>query len=66
LSEVAGSDIAPTPDWAKLPDGWSLKEIGRVGLGGNDNAYAFDRVEHPMIVFDRSGNFLRSGVKASP
>ena len=44
----------------------TLKGVGRVGLGGNDNAYAFDRVEHPMIVFDRSGNFLRSGVKASP
>jgi DNA-binding beta-propeller fold protein YncE len=26
----------------------------------NDNVYIFNRGEHPMIVFDREGNFLRS------
>jgi hypothetical protein len=55
LSEAAGSDIAPAPRLGEIADGWSLKEIGRVGLGSNDNAYVFDRVEHPMIVFDRRG-----------
>ena len=27
---------------------------------GDDNVYAFNRGEHPMIVVDRDGNFLRS------
>ena len=47
-------------DWAKLPDGWSFKEAGGVGVDSNDKVYVFNRGEHPMMVFDRAGNFLRS------
>ena len=47
-------------DWAKLPPGWSFKEVGGVGCDKNDNVYVFNRGEHPMMVFDRNGNFLRS------
>jgi hypothetical protein len=47
-------------DWAKLPDGWSFKEVGGVGVDGKDKVYVFSRGEHPMMVFDRQGNFLRS------
>src|ERR1700692_476027 len=46
--------------WGKLPDGWSFHEVGAVGVDRNDNVYVFNRGEHPMIVFDRDGNFLRS------
>ena len=31
-----------------------------VGVDNNDNVYVFNRGEHPMMVFDREGNFLRS------
>ena len=47
-------------DWAKLPDGWSFKEVGGVGVDTRDNVYVFNRGDHPMMVFDRDGNFLRS------
>src|SRR3984885_14295657 len=47
-------------NWAKLPDGWSFKEVGAVGCDRQDNVYVFNRGEHPMMVFDRDGNFLRS------
>ena len=47
-------------DWAKLPDGWSFKEAAAVGADSNDKVYVFSRGEHPMMVFDRDGNFLRS------
>lgn len=46
--------------WAKLPAGWSFKEVGGVGVDTHDNVYVFNRGEHPMLVFDRDGNFLRS------
>ena len=46
--------------WGKLPDGWSFHEVGAVGVDRQDNVYVFNRGEHPMIVFDRDGNFLRS------
>ena len=46
--------------WGNLPDGWSFKEAAAVGVDSNDNVYVFNRGEHPMMVFDREGNFLRS------
>ncbi|MBI3328444.1 MAG: hypothetical protein HYZ81_17300 [Nitrospinae bacterium] len=46
--------------WGKLPDGWSFKEVGAVGVDAKDNVYVFNRGQHPMMVFDRKGNFLRS------
>ena len=46
--------------WGKLPDGWSFLDVAAVGVDGRDQVYAFNRGEHPMIVFDRGGNFLRS------
>lgn len=50
----------PVENWAKLPPGWSFKEIGSVGVDAKDNVYVFNRGEHPMIVFDRDGNFIKS------
>jgi DNA-binding beta-propeller fold protein YncE len=47
-------------NWATLPDGWSFKEVAAVGVDAHDNVYAFNRGEHPMMVFDRNGKFLRS------
>lgn len=46
--------------WGKLPEGWSFREVAAVGVDKQDLLYAFSRGEHPIIVFDREGNFLRS------
>ena len=46
--------------WGQLPDGWKFKEVAAVGVDSNDNVYAFNRGEHPMIIFDKKGHFLRS------
>jgi hypothetical protein len=51
--EVAG-------DWAKLPDGWAFGDVAAVAVDKQDRVYVFNRGEHPMIVFDRQGKFLRS------
>ncbi|MGE0713922.1 MAG: peptidyl-alpha-hydroxyglycine alpha-amidating lyase family protein [Alphaproteobacteria bacterium] len=48
------------PDWAKLPDGWSFRDVAGVAVDGKDQVYVFNRGAHPMMVFDRDGNFLRS------
>ena len=50
----------PAEGWMKLPPGWVTKDVAAVGVDRWDNVYAFNRGEHPMIVFDRDGNFLRS------
>lgn len=47
-------------DWAQLPDGWSFNDVAAVAVDHKDRVYVFNRGEHPMIVFDRDGKFLRS------
>ena len=46
--------------WAKWPEGWDSGDVAAVGVDRHDNVYAFNRGPHPMVVFDRAGNFLRS------
>jgi len=46
--------------WAKLPDGWEFRDVAGVAVDSKDQVYVFNRSEHPMMVFDREGNFLRA------
>ena len=46
--------------WGKLPPGYEFGDVAAVGVDRWDNVYAFHRGEHPMVVFDKDGNFLRS------
>lgn len=46
--------------WAKLPPGWKIGDVGGVAVDSRDNVFVFNRGEHPMLVFDKEGNFLRS------
>jgi sugar lactone lactonase YvrE len=55
--------------WGRLPDGWLYGEVSAVAVDSRDNVYLFARGEHPMIVFDSEGHFLRSwgeGLFANP
>lgn len=47
-------------NWARLPDGWSFQEVSGVGVDRRDRVYVFSRGKHPLIIFDREGNFLAS------
>jgi DNA-binding beta-propeller fold protein YncE len=59
---VAGDTLtyAVVPDWGKLPEGWRFVEATAVAIDRRDQVFVFNRGEHPVIVFDRSGAFLRS------
>src|SRR3954470_20545786 len=47
-------------EWARLPQGIDMAAAS-VTVDSKDNVYCFSRVkEHPVLVFDREGNFLRS------
>ena len=47
--------------WAKLPPGREFNaDVAAVGVDKQDRVFAFNRGQHPMVVFDRDGNFLRS------
>jgi hypothetical protein len=46
--------------WGKLPTAWQLGDVAAVGIDRKDRVYVFNRGEHPMVVFDREGNFLKT------
>ena len=46
--------------WAKLPDGWDMKVVAGIGVDSQDRVYAFNRGDHPLIVFDSAGNVITS------
>ena len=46
--------------FGKLPDDWTFHEVAAVAVDAKDQLYCFTRGKHPVIVFDRDGNFLRS------
>src|SRR5437763_16982273 len=56
-------------DWARLPESWDVPAAA-VTVDSQDRVYCFNRSkEHPVIVFDREGNYLYSwgaGVFAFP
>jgi DNA-binding beta-propeller fold protein YncE len=47
-------------NWAKVPDEIVLGDCAAVGVDKNDNVYAFNRGDHPVAVFDKDGNLLRT------
>ena len=47
-------------NWAKLPDGIKFLECPGVAVDSQDNVYVLTRGEHPIIVLDREGNYIRS------
>ena len=47
-------------DWAKIPEGYEFNEVAGVSVDGDDNVYVFVRGPHPMLKFDKNGNFIKS------
>jgi DNA-binding beta-propeller fold protein YncE len=46
--------------WGRLPEGWRYQEVAGAAVDKQDRVFCFTRSEHPVIVFDREGKFLRS------
>ncbi|MSR84012.1 MAG: hypothetical protein EXS58_13995 [Candidatus Latescibacteria bacterium] len=44
--------------WGRLPAGWKLGWIAAVAVDSQDRVFVYSRSEHPLILFDREGNFL--------
>jgi DNA-binding beta-propeller fold protein YncE len=48
------------PDWEQLPAGWTHGDVAGVACDSQDRVYVFNRSEHPVIVYDQNGRFLKS------
>src|SRR5580698_3583677 len=62
IIEDGGFRYESLQEWAKVPDaeGWDFIEVSGVAVDSKDNVYVMNRGQHPIIVFDSAGNFLRS------
>ncbi len=49
--------FAVRDDWAKAPDEIVLGDVAAVGVDRQDSVYAFNRGEHPIVVFDAERQF---------
>ena len=47
-------------NWAKRPNGWPFLDVAGVAVDSRDRVYVLSRGPHPVMVFDRDGNFVRS------
>ena len=46
--------------WEQLPEGWTHGDVAGVATDSQDRVYVFNRGEHPLLVYDREGRFLKS------
>ena len=47
-------------NWGELPQDWSFQHVAGIAISGDDELYIFNRSDHPIIVLDREGRFMRS------
>ena len=45
-------------NWAKRPARFTWVEVADCDVDAEDNVYVFSRSEHPVMIFDKDGNFL--------
>ena len=43
--------------WGKVPEGYEFPDAPGVTVDSKDNVYVLNRGPHPVIVFDKAGNF---------
>lgn len=62
LSALAAepSALRPVPDFFQMPAGWTLGNCSAVAANKKGEIFVFHRGEHPVLVFDSAGKFLRS------
>ncbi len=46
--------------WGKLPDGWTWGWVPAVACDSQDRVFVYSRSEHPLVIFNREGEFIDS------
>jgi DNA-binding beta-propeller fold protein YncE len=46
--------------WEQLPKDYVHRDVAGVAVDGEDRVYLICRGDHPVMIYDRKGNFLRS------
>lgn len=53
-------DFRVDANWVRRPEGYSWQEVSAVAVDSKDNVFVFNRGSHPVMIFNREGQFLRS------
>src|SRR3982074_784826 len=48
------------PEGEQLPSGWGHGDVAGVAADAEDRVFVFNRGEHPVIIYDRDGRFVKS------
>lgn len=60
MAQDNGIKYGPIENWGQVPEGWHVIDVPAIAMDSRDRVYLFSRGEHPVLVFDREGNFLTS------
>jgi DNA-binding beta-propeller fold protein YncE len=60
MTGVAESLFTPLEHWEQLPDGFVHRDVADVAVDSHDQVYVLTRQDPRVIVYDRSGRFLRA------
>src|SRR3989442_15964897 len=50
---------APVDGWERLPPGFAHRDVAAVAVAAGGRVYLFCRGDHPGLVYERDGRFVR-------
>jgi DNA-binding beta-propeller fold protein YncE len=60
MDQPAKISYSVVEGWEQLPKDYVHRDVAGVAVDGEDRVYLMCRGDHPVITYDRKGNFLRS------
>jgi DNA-binding beta-propeller fold protein YncE len=60
MAQSSTTSYTVVEGWEQLPRGYEHRDVAGVAVDGEDRVYLICRGDHPIIVYDRKGNFLGS------
>jgi DNA-binding beta-propeller fold protein YncE len=60
MTQAEASRYKVVEGWEQLPPGYVHRDVAGVAVDGQDRVFLICRGDHPVIVYDREGNFLGS------
>jgi len=60
MAQTDTIEYAVVEGWEQLPEGYAHRDVAGVAVDGEDRVYLICRGDHPIMVYDQQGHFLRS------
>jgi hypothetical protein len=60
MDQSARIEYSVVEGWEQLPKGYVHRDVAGVAVDGEDRVYLMCRGDHPVMVYDQKGKFLRS------